>query len=653
MKIVSFVSALLLTAVSYAQPTVKVEEITRTIIDKGLEIVDPGLYQGSCMFHALADYALASGDSLIMEKADSVAGRFAQGEIAMKGTCNFHSYRCGGSAVAALALAGKDGYAEIVRDHASWQWKNQRRTQSDGLMTGQYTRPAQPDIFFADALFAVVPFFLYAGLMEGNEEYVDYAAWMTLEARKILKDDATGLWHQSRGTTYVPLKLTEDCWSRGNGWASMAVSSLIRYLPKKNRYYKDVRALAKEFYTSVLNHQDPKTGLWFQEMTDPSSYVEISGSGLLLEGLGTAIETGVLSKKHMADFLRGIQGLLMYVDPDGSIGHTCRGCLSPGNGTKEDYKDRQFYYNEAHAFGPAVFAMAQALRLGYDEIELPSALGSANDADRPATYVRFIEERKEDFAWENDLAAFRVYSRFAGDGTASGVDFWGKCVDYPIINDWYAHSKHGRSYHKYYGQGADYYNMGKGRGVGGTGVWEDGKLYCSKNYACYKIVRNDKEKIEFILYYQPFKAGDRIIQETKRIEMICGTNFYKVTATYDAQDGKPVTVAAGVTTFGEPKTIHDAGRGLLWVDEHIKNELGKPMSDARTFSAVVAEPSRLAGVVEHGNDRLLLFSAASGEKVVFFAGAGWMYHQNNRDRAESCRRNTSWSQLEGIYIKKN
>ena len=152
MKIVSFVSALLLTAVSYAQPTVKVEEITRTIIDKGLEIVDPGLYQGSCMFHALADYALASGDSLIMEKADSVAGRFAQGEIVMKGTCNFHSYRCGGSAVAALALAGKDGYAEIVRDHASWQWKNQRRTQSDGLMTGQYTRPAQPDIFFPGKL---------------------------------------------------------------------------------------------------------------------------------------------------------------------------------------------------------------------------------------------------------------------------------------------------------------------------------------------------------------------------------------------------------------------------------------------------------------------------------------------------------------------
>lgn len=649
MRTISFLSILLLTITSYAQSTVKVSEMTRTIIDKGLEIVDPGIYQGSCMFHALADYALASGDSRVMETVDSVAGRFVRGEIVMKGTCNFHSYRCGGSAVAALAFAGKDGYAEIVRDHAFWQWKNQRRTQSDGLMTGQYTRPAQPDIFFVDVLFAVVPFFLYAGLMENNEEYIDYAAWMMLEARKILKDDATGLWHQSRGTAYVPLKLTEDCWSRGNGWASMAVSSLIRYLPKENRYYKDVRAVAREFYTSVLKYQDPKSGLWFQEMTDPSSYVETSGSALLLEGIGAAIETGVLPKKHKADFLRGIQGLLMYIDPDGSIGHTCRGCLSPGDGTKEDYKDRQFYYNEPHAFGPAVFAMAQALRLGYDEIELPSALGSANDVDRPATYVRFIEERKEDFAWENDLAAFRVYSRFAGDGTASGVDLWSKCVDYPIINEWYAHSGNGRSYHKYYGQGADFYTVGKGRGVGGTGVWQDGKLYCSKNYANYKIVRNDKDRIEFILYYQPFKAADRVIQETKRIEMVCGTNFYKVTSTFEAQDGKEVIVAAGITTFGNPDVTKDPQRGLLWVVEHIQNKLGKPMSDASTFSAVAVDPSRLVDMVTYESDELALFRAGSGEEVVFFAGAGWMYHQTNRNKAEYCRRNTSWSQLEGIY----
>ena len=54
-----------------------------------------------------------------------------------------------------------------------------------------------------------------------------------------------------------------------------------------------------------------------------------------------------------------------------------------------------------------------------------------------------IEERKEDFAWENDLAAFRIYSRFAGDGTASGVDFWAKSVDYPIVNEWYANNATG------------------------------------------------------------------------------------------------------------------------------------------------------------------------------------------------------------------
>jgi hypothetical protein len=154
----------------------------------------------------------------------------------------------------------------------------------------------------------------------------------------------------------------------------------------------------------------------------------------------------------------------------------------------------------------------------------------------------------------------------------------------------------------------------------------------------------------FILYYQPFKAGNRIIQETKRIEMVCGTNFYKVTATFEAQDGGPVVVAAGVTTFGEPKITKDPQRGLLWVGEHVKNKLDKPMRDARTFSAVVVEPSRLVDMVTCGTDELALFKVESGEQVVFFAGAGWQYHQNNRDeRAEPYRKSVSWQQLVEVY----
>ena len=630
-----------------AQQKVDVREMADKVISKALEGIDPGQYQGSVFNASLTEYALASGDKVHLDRVKAVLDLYKDKKVPMAQTSNFIGYRYGGNAAARMAYSGYNGYSDMIREAAADAWKNQRRTATEGLMTGQYTRPHQPDVFFVDVISAVTPFVLYAGLLEGNKEYIDYAAWETLEAYRIFKDSESGLFHQSRGTYDIPMMITQDCWSRGNGWASTAFSALMRHLPKNSVHYKEMRATAKAFYTSVLKYQDPKTGLWHQEMTDSTSYIETSGSGLLLDGIAAAIESGVLPKKHKADFYRGLQGLLAYVDPDGSVGHTCRGCLSPGTGTKADYIDRQFYFNESHAFGPVVSALAAALRLGYTEIELPVALGSANDVDRPATYVRFIEERKEDFAWENDLAAFRIYSRFAGDGTASGVDFWAKSVDYPIVDQWYANNANGLSYHKDHGQGADFYNVGKGRGTGGTGVWVDGKLYCSKNYASYKIVRNDRDKIEFILYYQPFKAGNRIIQETKRIEMVLGTNFYKISATFEAQDGKEVVAVVGLTTFGAPAVVEDPSRGLLWVDEKLSND----PRNSSMFSAVAVDPDRLVKMIEYENDRLALFRAGSGEEVEFFAGAGWCFHQNNGigKRSNEYRSKVSWKQLMEVY----
>ena len=637
------VSALTLSA----QQKVDVREMADKVISKALEGIDPGQYQGSVFNASLTEYALASGDKVHLDRVKAVLDLYKDKKVSMAQTSNFIGYRYGGNAAARMAYSGYNGYSDMVREAAADAWKNQRRTATEGLMTGQYTRPHQPDVFFVDVISAVTPFVLYAGLLEGNKEYIDYAAWETLEAYRIFKDSESGLFHQSRGTYDIPMMITQDCWSRGNGWASTAFSALMRHLPKNSAHYKEMRAIAEAFYTSVLKYQDPKTGLWHQEMTDSTSYIETSGSGLLLDGIAAAIESGVLPKKHKADFYRGLQGLLAYVDPDGSVGHTCRGCLSPGTGTKADYIDRQFYFNESHAFGPVVSALAAALRLGYTEIELPVALGSANDVDRPATYVRFIEERKEDFAWENDLAAFRIYSRFAGDGTASGVDFWAKSVDYPIVDQWYANNANGLSYHKDHGQGADFYNVGKGRGTGGTGVWVDGKLYCSKNYASYKIVRNDRDRIEFILYYQPFKAGDRLIQETKRIEMVLGTNFYKISATFEAQDGKEVVAVVGLTTFGAPAVVEDPSRGLLWVDEKLSND----PRNSSMFSAVAVDPERLVKMIEYENDRLALFRAGSGEEVEFFAGAGWCFHQNNGigKRSNEYRSKVSWKQLMEVY----
>lgn len=74
----------------------------------------------------------------------------------------------------------------------------------------------------------------------------------------------------------------------------------------------------------------------------------------------------------------------------------------------------------------------------------------------PETWARFVPERKDDFAWENELTAFRTYGPairptgqpFRPGMEDSGIDCWTKRVNYPIIDKWYAGERHHAGYHQ-------------------------------------------------------------------------------------------------------------------------------------------------------------------------------------------------------------
>jgi unsaturated rhamnogalacturonyl hydrolase len=111
-----------------------------------------------------------------------------------------------------------------------------------------------------------------------------------------------------------------------------------------------------------------KDGLWHQEMTREDSYVETSGTGLMLYAIGRGLELGLLPESYRENFLRGLRGYLGYIALDGSVFNTCQGCLCPGKGTIEDYIARPWQLNDVHSFGPAALTFAQALKLGISEV---------------------------------------------------------------------------------------------------------------------------------------------------------------------------------------------------------------------------------------------------------------------------------------------
>lgn len=611
---------------------VNCHDLAVTVSDKALGIIDLGHYMGTCLYSGMADIVVECGQKADEEKLLGIIDGLATGEIPVVPSSNLICYRIGGQATPYLAYKGWTHLLPVVEEAAADMWANQYRT-SDNLMTGNKMKDRFRDGVWIDCAFAVSTFFLYAGLSTGNQEYTDYAAFYALKLHEILHDASSGLVSQARSMdALADGETSQDCWSRGNGWFSMAMVALLRDYPAAGPYRAQIEQVAKDFYTAVLKFQDEE-GLWHQELTNWDSFVETSGSGLLLAGIGQAIESGILPQENRQDFLRGLRALVGYVDPDGSVGHSCMGTLSPGNCTKEDYAIRHFYYNEVHGFGPVVLALAQAIRIGIKDFTLEGRLGERNDADRPRAYARYVPERKGDVAWENDFAAYRVYSLDVDEDSRalSGVDMWPKTVDYSIIDKWYANEQSGKSYHIDYGEGCDFYSMGPSRGIGGTGVWAEETLWTSRNYSSYTILDNDPMHAAVQLAYEPYKAGDVSICESKVIEIVPGTLCFRVTSTLVSSDGSDIVYAAGLTNFGKAAVSADAEKALLYLNENVavpestvrKNGYFEWENAPEISSVIFADPSKFEGFVSCGKDELVLMRVPSGSSVVFYAGAVW------------------------------
>ena len=507
--LIAYVAVLLMPSLMYAEE-VSVLELSKKVADKGTVYVDMGDYKGSVYLQGLVELSLASGDDELMKMTKSLLDDFVSGK--RKGRGNFISYFYGGTSVAQMYFHGHDEYASLARKAADLMWTGQKRNP-DGHMVPPWDYIDDKNPVFVDVLLAATPLYLYQGLKENRQDYVDYSVWMLTDVLGILADRPTGLYHQARGVKNLGKgEISQDCWSRGNGWASLAYASLLHDLPSSHPQYRAVRNMARSFFKAVVKHQDAD-GLWHQEMTMHDSFVEISGSALLLYGLGAAIEAGVLPHSYDKAFRKGLSGIMTYISERGDVGNTCWSCLAEGDCSKKAYASHIYYMNEPHGFGAVLLAFSQALRNGVTSVEAELGCRIAT----PACHVKFASERKGDIAWENDLGSFR------------------------------------------------------NGGVGGSAIIDGGTPVSPEPYADYRIYKDGPEELEFEISYQPYKVGKDVICHRKRIRMLLGTAFYQVTETVETESGSSVQLGVGLTDFGAAKVTADKERGLMALQEAIEH----------------------------------------------------------------------------------
>jgi unsaturated rhamnogalacturonyl hydrolase len=310
--------------------------------------------------HGYARLAVITRNPAVLDDCRTHLMPFVLGERQWR--ANFPNYFCGGNATAYLHWQGQLPEAAATLRHYAEDFFGAPRS-ADGILR---MPNSEQEKVWIDTAFAVTPFMLFCGLAFGEERYIEAGFEQTDKMYHLFRDPQNGLLHQARGFT-GPGIMSQDHWSRGNGWCMLALTELVQYLPAGHLLRPAAEAMFTDLVAACLRFQDEQ-GMWHQEITEHDSYVETSGTGLILYGIGVGLERGILSATAMAPFLHGLRGYAQYVHPDGTVYHTCRGCLNPGAGTIADYKQRAPVINDAHAFGPVILAFGQAHSLGINGI---------------------------------------------------------------------------------------------------------------------------------------------------------------------------------------------------------------------------------------------------------------------------------------------
>lgn len=259
-------------------------------------------------------------------------------------------------------------------------------------------------------------------------------------------------------------------------------------------------------------------------------------------------------------------------------------------------------------------------------------------------FARFVPERLDDFAWENDRIAHRMYgAALNGDGAGmerlrgSGIDVWGKRVTFPVVDRWYLKG-HDQLHKDGEGEGFDLYSIGGSRGAGGTGVWRDNQLFTSDNFVSWRVLANGPLRAVFELHYAPWDiGGGRKVAETKRFVVDAGRNFDDVTSYFTFEGGDAITVALGISRHKDVPTAlvqGEDGRSLSTWEDTSDGGLGVAVIAATDLppAGFASQPVGSAGS-GYGNE-LLLVKVRSGQPVHYLTGAGWQGSGQFASRAQ-------------------
>ena len=258
-------------------------------------------------------------------------------------------------------------------------------------------------------------------------------------------------------------------------------------------------------------------------------------------------------------------------------------------------------------------------------------------------FGRFVRERFDDFAWENDRIAHRTYGKGleTWDGeplSSSTIDIWSKRTSRMVINDWYMAD----NYHADHGEGADFYSAGLSRGCGGNGLWSGDRLWTSRNFVNSRVLANGPIRVLFELTYEPFDVNGISVGETKRISLDAGQQLDRFQSDYRiyTRPDKPVTLTSGIGIKKTDGAVRDfnASAGTLVIWEKMAKSAGTQ------GIALVFDPKEVEKEADDKFSNLVLLKCGPDNSVSYWAGFCW-------DKAGHIKDEMSWKKYVDEFAK--
>lgn len=266
-------------------------------------------------------------------------------------------------------------------------------------------------------------------------------------------------------------------------------------------------------------------------------------------------------------------------------------------------------------------------------IALLSLTACQKETVQPKVYGRFVPERKDDFAWENEYAAFRMYGpALRAENPSNGVDLWLKASPELIVDSFY-YREHvlGKPYHINYGKGLDCYKVGHTCGAGGLVVIANDTTWIGGAYDRWEILEQTPQRLVFRLEYDSLQVDGSVLQEQITITAEAGEPMNKAEVVITGAYTGEMLVGGGIymhdtidhfevyeelgTVFYEEEALSDKTAAKMNYDYNGSTSQGRIYLTVRTPEATITD-------IQDGN-LVAVKPYTLGDTLTYFFGATW------------------------------